>query len=44
MKILKTFHECNDSIEMTIARTQEDRERCVRTRNERLSVRISNIE
>jgi hypothetical protein len=44
MKILKTFHECNDSIEMTVARTQENRERCVRTRNERILVRISNIE
>jgi hypothetical protein len=44
MKVLATFHECNESIEMTVARTQEDREQRVRNRNERFAVRISNIE
>jgi DNA-binding transcriptional MerR regulator len=43
MKILKIFHDCNESIEMTIARTQEEREQRIRNRDERISVRISNI-
>ena len=40
MKILKIFDECNQSIEMTIARTQEQREQRSRDRQERIAVRI----
>jgi hypothetical protein len=43
MKILSIFHECNESIEMTIARTQEVREQRIRNRDERILVSISNI-
>lgn len=39
MKILKIFHQCNESIEMTMARAQEDREQRVRNRDERCAVR-----
>jgi hypothetical protein len=43
MKILKIFHDCNDSIDMTIARTEKDREQRIRNRDERILVSISNI-
>ncbi|CAF0826681.1 unnamed protein product [Rotaria sp. Silwood1] len=35
MKVLSIFYECNQSIEMTIARTAEERERRARSREER---------
>lgn len=37
-KILEIFHECNESIEITAARTEEAREERIRNRNERISV------
>lgn len=40
-RILATFHECHESIEMTIARTEEAREKRCRERGERTAVRIS---
>lgn len=42
-RILEIFHECNESIEMTMARTEEAREQRIRNRDERLMVRISHI-
>jgi hypothetical protein len=39
-KLLAIFHECNESMEMTIARTQEEREQRIRQRDERINVRI----
>ena len=44
MKVLSIFHQCNESIEMTIARAEEERERRIRFRDERKFVRISNIQ
>jgi hypothetical protein len=38
-KVLAMFHQCNNSIEMIIARKQEDREQRCRQREERLRVR-----
>jgi hypothetical protein len=42
-RVLAAFHECNGSIEMTLARIQTEREERVRHRDERVLVRISNI-
>ena len=42
-QILATFHECGESIEMTIARTQEAREDRWRQREERTRVRIASL-
>jgi hypothetical protein len=39
-RILEIFHECNESIEMTMARTEEVREQRIRNRDERLLVKI----
>jgi hypothetical protein len=39
-KVLALFHECNESVEMTVARTQEEREQRIRQRHERTHVRI----
>ena len=41
-KILEIFHECNESIEMTAARTEEVREERRRNRDERVIVRQTN--
>ncbi|CAF5081284.1 unnamed protein product, partial [Rotaria sp. Silwood1] len=35
MKVLATFHECNESIEMTVARIQQEREQRHQCRDER---------
>ena len=40
-RMLATFHECNKSIELTIARTEEVREKRCRERGEQTCVRIS---
>lgn len=39
-KILEIFHECNESIEMTAARTEAVREERIRNRDERIAVSI----
>ena len=39
-RILEIFHQCDESIEMTMARTEEAREQRNRNRDERLVVRI----
>jgi hypothetical protein len=44
MKILAVFHECNESIEMTVARTEEEREERIRNRHERVLVSIFDIQ
>ncbi len=40
-RILEIFHECNESVELTKARTDEKREQRIRCRDERVMVRIS---
>ena len=42
-RMLATFHECNESIEMTIARTEEAREKRCRERWERTAVRMKHL-
>ena len=40
-RILEIFHQCNESVELTKARTEEKREQRIRERDERILVRIS---
>ena len=40
IRILTIFHECNESIDLTLARTEAERERRTRAQDERLMVRI----
>ena len=42
-RILTAFHECNESIEMTVARCQEAREDRFREREERTRVRMAHL-
>lgn len=41
-KILEIFHQCNDSIDLTKARTEAEREERKRKNDERVAVRLNN--